>query len=59
MKRFELTETGYRFYIDDVVIVNQTYDPEKHFIDGEGQPFDSPEAAEAHARASGLLDEAA
>lgn len=39
---------GYR--IDgECVCVIQDFDPAKPFIDGKGQPFDSEDAAQAHA----------
>lgn len=41
---------GYRIDGDGFRVL-QAFDPSKPFIDGAGQPFDSDEAALAHAQA--------
>ena len=39
---------GYRIDGDGICVI-QDFDPVKPFIAGKGQPFDSDEAAQAHA----------
>ena len=36
---------------DDKILVDQSFDPFKPFIEGRGQPFDTDEIALAHAQA--------
>lgn len=46
-----LTATGYDLFLNGHKTTCQPFDPELPFIDGVGQPFASPEAAQAHAEA--------
>lgn len=48
---YQLIPGGYQVYMNGVLYFDQPFDPEKPFINGEGQPFDSEEAARAHAEA--------
>jgi len=47
----ELIPGGYLIYMDGEPYIMQDFDPEKQFIDGVPQPFDSEAAAQAHADA--------
>lgn len=51
----EYLENGYVIKANGELYIDQPYDPDKPFIDGVPQPFDSPEAAQAHAEAMLLI----
>ncbi len=46
---YELIPGGYVIYLDGQTYIYQDFDPQKPFIDGNGQPFDSEDAARADA----------
>jgi len=45
-----LVPGGYFILDDDKILVDQSFDPEKPFVGGQGQPFDTDEIALAHAQ---------
>lgn len=48
---YELVPGGYIVRADGLPWVVQDFDPQKPFVNGAGQPFDSDAAAQAHAEA--------
>lgn len=45
MRTYQVFEGGYQIFEDAVLIMSQPFDPNKPFVAGQGQPFDTPEAA--------------
>lgn len=52
MLSFDITTGGYVIQRDGSAWIVQDYDPRKPFVGGQGQPFDSAEAAAEHATAA-------
>lgn len=49
--QIEYLDRGYLIKLGDQVYISQEFDPEKPFVDGVPQPFDTQDAAVAHATA--------